>query len=42
MDMKEDKGNLLKMSKIFCKECNEIKKIKINCDWTLKSINISF
>ena len=42
MNMKEDKGNLLKMSKIFCKECNEIKKIKINCDWTLKSINTSF
>ena len=40
--MEEDKGKLKEMSNIFCKKCNEIKKIKINCDWTLKSINISF
>jgi len=41
MNMEEDKGKL-KMNKIFCRECNEIKKIKINCDSTLKLIKISF
>ena len=41
MNMEEDKKEL-KMNKIFCRECNEIKKIKINCDWTLKLIKISF
>ena len=39
MNMEEGQ---LKMSKLLCRECNEIKKIKINCDWTLKSIKISF
>ena len=41
MNMEEDKEKL-NMNKIFCRECNEIKKIKINCDWTLKLIKISF
>ena len=38
----EEDGGKLKMNKIFCRECNEIKKIKINCDWTLKLIKVSF
>ena len=41
MNMEED-SEKLKMNKIFCRECNEIKKIKINCDWTLKLIKVSF
>lgn len=41
MNMEED-SEKLKMNKIFCRQCNEIKKIKINCDWTLKLIKVSF
>ena len=41
MNMEED-NEKLKMNKIFYRECNEIKRIKINCDWTLKLIKVSF
>ena len=38
----EEKNEQLQINEILCKECNEIKKIKINCDFALKSISISF